>query len=428
MRRYKRFVMLILILEIFCALLVGIMYKHNQKETGKIYKVEVGRVKEQLKQSLLSQKADGQINESADLDMSRVLQNLDLDRYDTIVDVKLFDGDEIYNGSYEVIEVDGQLYRVGYEIIDKDSFFVYLGIVWGMLFAISVVILIYIGKKMIRPFQDMETLTTELAKGNLSTPLKVEKSKYFARYLWGMDMLREHLEEEREKELKNIKEKKTLILSLSHDIKTPLSAILLYVKAMEQNLYDTEEKQEELRVGIRQNAKQIEQYVNEIVTASREDFLKMEVNNGEFYLWELVQKVQGYYRDKFEKLHSKLQVEDYTDCLLRGDIDRMVEIMQNIIENALKYGDGTGARIYFDREEDCQLIYVENTGCTLKEEELGNLFDSFYRGSNSTGIKGSGLGLYISKELIKRMDGDLFVELDGENQDIYRAGLVVRMG
>ena len=71
-----------------------------------------------------------------------------------------------------------------------------------------------------------------------------------------------------------------------------------------------------------------------------------------------------------------------------------------MMENAIKYGDGRKISISFSEEEDCKLITVENTGCTLEEGEINNIFDSFYRGSNTTNIQGNGLGLYIVKQLI----------------------------
>ena len=93
----------------------------------------------------------------------------------------------------------------------------------------------------------------------------------------------------------------------------------------------------------------------------------------------------------------------------------MVEVLQNVMENAIKYGDGERIRIFSGEEEDCRLVHIENSGCNVKEEELPNLFDSFYRGSNSDGVKGSGLGLYICKTLMRRMDGEIFAEINAEN-------------
>lgn len=64
----------------------------------------------------------------------------------------------------------------------------------------------YIGKKILMPFHRMMSLTEELAKGNLSVPIKAEKSKFFGRFLWGMDMLRDNLESSRKKEHRYMQE------------------------------------------------------------------------------------------------------------------------------------------------------------------------------------------------------------------------------
>ena len=93
------------------------------------------------------------------------------------------------------------------------------------------------------------------------------------------------------------------------------------------------------------------------------------------------------------------------------------------MENAIKYGDGKRIRISFGEEEDCTLIQIENSGCSLKKEELPNLFDSFYRGSNSAGMKGNGLGLYICKTLMCKMEGDIFAQM---NEDVFCVTIVVR--
>jgi len=284
-------------------------------------------------------------------------------------------------------------------------------------------ILIYIYMKIIKPFYNMSNMTYELAKGNLTTPLKAEKSKFFGKFMWGMDMLRENLESNKQKELKLQKEKKTLLLSLSHDIKTPLSAIDLYTKALKENLYDTEEKKEEALEGILANVTSIKNYVNEINKISREDFLNLEVVKQEFYLQDVINDIEKYYKEKLSLLHTVFNIEEFNNVLLRGDSNRLIEVMQNLIENAIKYGDGKTITIAFADEEDCKLISVRNSGNTLDRDQLPNIFDSFYRGSNTDNIKGNGLGLYICKNLMKNMGGDIFVEIE-END--YIAAVVVR--
>ncbi|MCR5212852.1 MAG: HAMP domain-containing histidine kinase, partial [Eubacterium sp.] len=216
---------------------------------------------------------------------------------------------------------------------------------------------------------------------------------------------------------------KTMLLSLSHDIKTPLSAIQLYTKALQEGIYETEEEKQEALSGIMSKIEEIKTYVDEIYRVSREEFMEFDVNSGDLYMSEVMDSIGAYYSDKLSVLHTKFIMDEYEDCLLSGDKDRLIEVLQNLMENAIKYGDGRKISISFSEEEDCKLITVENTGCTLEEGEINNIFDSFYRGSNTSNIQGNGLGLYIVKQLMTKMDGDVFVE---KEEDIFKVTVVVR--
>ena len=78
------------------------------------------------------------------------------------------------------------------------------------------------------------------------------------------------------------------------------------------------------------------------------------------------------------------------------------------MENAFKYGDGKEIKISFYEEEYCQLIKISNSGLCVKQEEMSHLFDSFYRGSNVGDKEGNGLGLYICREIMQKMGGEIF--------------------
>ena len=105
---------------------------------------------------------------------------------------------------------------------------------------------------------------------------------------------------------------------------------------------------------------------------------------------------------------------DYSDCLINGDFDRSIEVIQNIIENAVKYGDGKSISVDFTEEDGCILITVSNSGCTLEDTDLPNIFESFWRGANAEKEKGSGLGLYICRQLMHKMNGEIFAEIKSE--------------
>lgn len=268
--------------------------------------------------------------------------------------------------------------------------------------------LLYVRNRIIKPFHVLSDMPYELSKGHLKGELEESKSRFFGKFIWGIAMLRDTLNDSKAKELKLQKEKKLLLLSLSHDIKIPLSTIKLYAKALCEGIYDTEEKKLHAAKQIGNHALEIEEFVKEIITTSSEDILSMEVENGEFYLKDYVDRIKKYYEPKCRLMMTELQIGSYDNRLLKGDMDRALEVMENVIENAFKYGDGKRIEIEFYEEDYCQIVKVFNSGTPVKSEEIPHLFDSFFRGSNVGNKDGNGLGLYIGRQIMRKMDGDMF--------------------
>ncbi len=347
------------------------------------------------------------------------LAAVDLEKYPTIVRVveeTAENPESFLHGAeedYLIRTIAGVNYRFDYKASSVEyqkQLRQVVNIVLGIVTILIVALFAFIKIRLLRPFHQLSELPYELSKGNMTMPLKENKERFFGRFLWGMDLLREKLEDQKASEHELQKEKKTLILSISHDIKTPLSAIKLYAKALMKNLYQDPEKQLEIAGHINDKADEIENFVSQIVKASNEDFLSLEVENQEFYLSEIIKKITTYYTEKLELLQMDFQVERVADCLLKGDPDRGVEVLQNVIENALKYGDGRKISLSFSEEENYRMITVSNTGCTLSDSELPHIFDSFWRGSNVGSNGGSGLGLYICRQLMQKMGGEIFAK------------------
>lgn len=270
--------------------------------------------------------------------------------------------------------------------------------------------LLYIKKNIINPFIKLADMPYELSKGHLEGEIEENKNKFFGRFIWGINMLRDNLKASRAKELKLEREKKMLLLAVSHDIKTPINTIKLYAKALREGIYDTDERKAIAAVHIEERAKEIEEFVGDIVRASSEDILNIEVINSEFYLSDLADKIYKYYNYKCELKMIEFKIEKYENKLLKGNLDSAFEVVENIMENAFKYGDGREIRITFCEEEYCQLIKISNTGLPIEKSEIPHLFDSFFRGSNVRNNEGNGLGLYICREIMRKMDGDIYAE------------------
>lgn len=382
-----------IIIIIFAA--VNLTFITGDNDVGRPYRVEVARLARAIEENGLDKDS--------------------LTDCEYVTDITEYGGD-FYNSEsdYIIQDIDGRLYRFDYNAdkgVDRIRFMIIVNIFIGIMAAVIIAVMIYMKSRIIKPFEQLENIPYELSKGNLTVPIKETKSRFFGRFIWGVDVLRENIEKQKERELGLQRDKKVLLLSLSHDIKTPLSAIKLYAKALSKGLYEDKEKQIEIADSINEKADEIEDYVLRIVAASKEDFLSFDVNNGDFYLSELIKNVESYYKEKLTIIKTDFTISDYTDCMLNGDLDRSIEVMQNIIENAIKYGDGGYIAIDFSEEDGCILITVKNSGCTLKDNSLPYIFNSFYRGENVKNEKGSGLGLYICRQLMHKMNGEIFAQI-----------------
>lgn len=287
-------------------------------------------------------------------------------------------------------------------------------VVNGILIIMSMLllsVLMYVRSHIIKPFNRIADLPYEIAKGNMTKPIEESKDKYFGQFIWGMNMLRENLQDSKNRELELVKEKKLLLMSISHDIKTPLSAIKLYAKAIEKNLYKDDEKKKKIGNNINRNADEIEEYISQIVTASNEEFMQFDVVCTEVYIRPVIDEIIDYYSEKMETLQIRFEVNIGENCIVYGCHDRLIEVIQNIIENAIKYGDGNRIIVNTVNYDDCYEIHIENTGCELSDSELPHLFESFFRGTNVGNNSGSGLGLYICRKLIHLMEGEILAEI-----------------
>ena len=366
-----------------------------EKDDGnKPYRVEINRLCLLLKQG-----------ELPDLSTCRYVTGISV--YDGSVDFF-----EVQN-YYIIKHINGTIYRFDY--IPKPANTVKLRLILNISLAILscliLAVILFIRRQILKPFERLVNVPYELSKGNLSIPLEENRSRFFGRFVWGVNILRETMEQQRQRELALQKEKQTFLLSISHDIKTPLSAIKLYTSALSKGLYQDAGKQQEVISGIQAKADEIESYVSELSQAISTDFLQFEVEMSEFYLSEVIDHIAAYYSQKLAFNKTVFSIGHFADCIVRGDADRSIEVLQNIMENAIKYGDGQKIDIVFCGEEDCQLVTIRNSGSTLPDAELIHIFDSFWRGSNSKNKSGNGLGLYICRQLMLKMDGDIFAEM-----------------
>ena len=402
MSAFKRLCIAVIALFLILAAVLNIVMLQNQKYADGQYRVEAKRLADEIAET----------------------GSYDLTDYPHLTGV--YTGDALYQSDehYVIIEANGKLYRVEYSLGNRSGTMIAMNCILGILLIALCSVFAYIWRNLIKPFGSLNDVPQELARGNLAVPLPEQKSRFFGKFTWGVNLLREKIEDDRKKELSMQRDKKLLLLSLSHDIKTPLSAIKLNAKALARGIYSDEEKRRSAAESINARADEIEQFVSEITKAASEDFMSFEVTQGEAFLSQIITKISARYAPQLSISGTEFVIHKYDDCILSCDADRLAECLQNLIENAIKYGDGRRIEISFDKMDGCELITVTNTGCTLEEKELPQIFRSFHRGSNADKIQGNGLGLFICKRLMSLMGGEVYAEI---HEDCFSVTLVVKL-
>jgi len=402
MSAFKRLCIAVIALFLILAAVLNIVMLQNQKYADGQYRVEAKRLADEIAET----------------------GSYDLADYPHLTGV--YTGDALYQSDehYVIIEANGKLYRVEYSLGNRSGTMIAMNCILGILLIALCSVFAYIWRNLIKPFGSLNDVPQELARGNLAVPLPEQKSRFFGKFTWGVNLLREKIEDDRKKELSMQRDKKLLLLSLSHDIKTPLSAIKLNAKALARGIYSDEEKRRSAAESINARADEIEKFVSEITKAASEDFMSFEVTQGEAFLSQIITKISARYAPQLSISGTEFVIHKYDDCILSCDADRLTECLQNLIENSIKYGDGRRIEISFDKMDGCELITVTNTGCTLEEKELPQIFRSFHRGSNADKIQGNGLGLFICKRLMSLMGGEVYAEI---HEDCFSVTLVVKL-
>lgn len=255
----------------------------------------------------------------------------------------------------------------------------------------------------IRPFGRLTDFAERVAQGDLETPLEYERTNLFGKFTWAFDSMRKEILRARTCEREAIENNKTVIASLSHDIKTPISTVRAYAEAMEMGMSRAEDREKYVSVIIRK-CDEVAQRTEDILAHSLSDLDKLR-------MYPEVFELNGFLEDLLADLNTQNDIifekPSYT-IYMNADRNRLSQAVENLITNARKYA-GTNIDVHINRDENNAYITFHDSGEGVPDEDMPFIFGKFYRGKNTNGEKGSGLGLFIVKYIVCQSGGDVKV-------------------
>ena len=203
------------------------------------------------------------------------------------------------------------------------------------------------------------------------------------------------------------------VANVSHELRTPLSLIKGYVETLLDGARNQPEVAERFLKIIERNAERLDLLIQDLLTISALESEKIKLNLQPVSLHTLVDKVLTDLNAKAENKNVEL-VNELSDLTANGDVNRLDQVLANLVDNAIKYGRVQGhVRVGGKKLDDSRLeIFVRDDGPGIPAESLDRVFERFYRvdKARSRDQGGTGLGLSIVKHIVQAHGGEVRVE------------------
>ncbi len=306
--------------------------------------------------------------------------------------------------------------------------------------------IVYLVKSVANPIQFLAKVTRAVAEGNLNQDVPINRSdeigilaNSFTHMIQQLQISREKIEgwnrelemkvaertselEEKHKELaKAYEELKTLdkakddFLSLvSHELRTPLSSILLYSEMLFDGLADSEEDRNQFLTTVIDSCKRLTRLINDVLDLSKIEAGRMPFNIEDLHIKSLISETLSSIRPKLESKSLDFNYDQVNaDIHLWGDKDKIIQVLTNITSNAIKFTPEGGSISISadDYDKKMGIIAIKDTGKGIKKEDIPRVFDRFSQlESIDHHSEGTGLGMTISKSIIEKLGGDIWLE------------------
>ena len=311
---------------------------------------------------------------------------------------------------YDISITESENSQMQVKLMTKDLLFTALIIL--VFTAVSVGLWIY--RSIATPLVKLKKATQNIKEGNLDFVLEVEGNDEFSELCQDFEEMRRRLKESAEEKVLLDKENKELISNISHDLKTPITAVKGYVEGIMDGVADTPEKMDRYVKTIYNKTNEMDHLINELTFYS-----KIDTNRIPYTFSKL--NVEDYFGDCAEEVSLELETRgielvyaNYVerDVLVIADGEQIRRVIHNIISNAIKYMDKKKGIIQIRVKDvgDFIQVEIEDNGKGIAAKDLAYIFDRFYRTdvSRNSSKGGSGIGLSIVKKILEDHGGKVW--------------------
>lgn len=222
------------------------------------------------------------------------------------------------------------------------------------------------------------------------------------------------------KEMALSAQQKNFLMAITHELKTPIASIKLLLQTISSRKLEQQQIQDLSKKAI-DDADRLNQLVENILIATKIDERLYLLNKEEISLNKLIEKLIS--NSALQKTHTlHFEVKNAEEILLHADSSSMISIISNLLENAIKYSpEGSEIKIALIEENNFIKLSVSDVGEGIPEEEKENIFKKFYRigNENTRKKKGTGLGLFIVKNLVLLHNGTIEVKNNSPKGTIF---------
>ena len=280
---------------------------------------------------------------------------------------------------------------------------------------IVICLVLWIYHSIVTPIHMLQMATQNIKNGNLDFEVEVHNKDEIGELCEDFEEMRKRLKDNAEEKLRSEQQNKELISNISHDLKTPITAIKGYVEGLMDGVADTPEKQNKYLQTVYSKAIDMDHLINELSFYSKIDTNKIP------YTFNRI-NVVGYFEDCAEDIGRELEDEgfgfsyqNYVDDSVQmiADAEQIKRVINNIVGNSKKYSDKAETKIRMTVKDvgDFVQIEIEDNGKGIAAKDLPYIFDRFYRtdASRNSSRGGSGIGLSIVKKIMEDHGGKIWV-------------------